>query len=260
MNFTIGADPEVFVGDDVSVRSVIGKIGGSKHMPRPLVKLGPGFAVQEDNVAMEFNIPACSTKAQFVSSINKATGYLSGLIRETHGLRFDKRSAVSFPETEFYDPAAYEFGCEPDYNAWTRRANPRPKAKDKNLRSCGGHIHIGFNDVDPHEVVKACDLFLSVPAQMMDNGELRKQLYGKAGAFRMTEYGVEYRSLSNFWIFDSRLIEWAYDNTERALDAVRAGMSFDEEKNSILEAVDNGDKDIANLLIVKYNLEVAERA
>jgi hypothetical protein len=37
-------------------------------------------------------------------------------------------------------------------------------------------------------------------------------------------------------------------------------MSFDDEKNSILEAVDNGDKDIANLLIVKYGLEVAQRA
>lgn len=258
--FTIGADPEVFIGDNESVRSVIGKIGGTKAFPRPLADLGNGYAVQEDNVALEFNIPPCGSKREFINAINKATGYLEQLVKDTHGLRFDHRSAVSFPAVELADPAALEFGCEPDYNAWTKKKNPRPKATDKSLRSCGGHIHIGFDGLDPHEVVKACDLFLSVPAQLMDQGELRKQLYGKAGAFRMTQYGVEYRSLSNFWIFDNNLIGWAYDNTERALDAVRAGMSFDEEKNNILEAVDEGDKDMAQLLVVKYGLEVAERA
>lgn len=254
-SFTIGADPEIFVRDAVQARSIIGKIGGTKHDPRPL-PLGKGFAVQEDNVAMEFNIPACKTKAAFVKAIADATGFLETVIKDQYGFMFDQRSAISFTDQELDDPAAHVFGCEPDYNCWTRERNPRPSAQDKNLRSCGGHIHIGFADHDPHEVVKAMDLFASVPATLMDKGELRKQLYGKAGAFRLTSFGVEYRPLSNFWIFKPRLCEWAYDAVDRALMAVSTGMSFDDDKDAILEAVDMNNKDAAMSLVAKYGLEV----
>lgn len=256
VKFMIGADPEIFVGDDTGVRSIIGKIGGTKHAPLPLTPLGEGYAVQEDNVALEFNIPACGNRAEFIAAISKATGFLEGLMMDNHNLKFDKRSAVSFPESEMYDDRAFLFGCEPDYNAWTKDKNPRPTATDKFLRSCGGHIHIGFKGYDPHEVIKACDLFLGVPSVLMDQGELRKQLYGKAGAFRITSYGVEYRTLSNYWVFDQALTGWAYDNTARALDAVATGMSFDSEKATILAAIDGNDRTAAAHLVGKYNLGV----
>lgn len=253
--FSIGADPEIFVSDEQSVRSIIGKIGGTKFMPRPL-PLGKGFAVQEDNVAMEFNIPACTSKAAFVKAIADATGFLENVVKDQFGYKFDKRSAVSFPSSELQDDAAHEFGCEPDYNAWTKDRNPRPVTTDKNLRSCGGHIHIGFKGIDPHEVVKACDLFHGVPSVLMDEGELRKQLYGKAGAFRLTDYGVEYRTLSNYWIFQPRLVEWAYDNVDRALKAVKAGVTFDHERKNILEAIDGNNRQVADELANRYHLDV----
>lgn len=255
ISFMIGADPEVFVSDQLGVHSIIGRIGGSKYAPLPL-PLGKGFAVQEDNVAMEFNIPACATKADFVKAIADATGFLGNHVKKKFNFDLDRRSAVSFPDEELNTPEAHIFGCEPDYNAWTKTKNPRPASPDKNLRSCGGHIHIGFDGFDPHEVVKACDLFHGVPAVLMDKGELRKQLYGKAGAFRNTSYGVEYRTLSNFWIFSPRLCEWAYDNVERALDAVATGMSFDDDKDAILEAIDGNNKAAAMSLVAKYGLEV----
>lgn len=253
--FSIGADPEIFVSDTLSVRSIIGKIGGTKHHPRPL-PLGEGFAVQEDNVALEFNIPACHTKAAFVKSIADATGFLSEILHDQFNLKFDRRSAISFPESELYDPAALEFGCEPDYNAWTKTRNPRPVTTDKNLRSCGGHIHIGFDGLDPHEVVKACDLFHGVPSVLMDEGELRKQLYGKAGSFRLTKYGVEYRTLSNYWIFEPHLVEWAYDNVDRALKAVAGGQKFDHDRAFILEAIDGNNRSTAEYLANLYQLDV----
>lgn len=256
MQFKIGADPECFVRDDLSVRSIIGKIGGTKEQPRPIEELGEGFAVQEDNVALEFNIPACGTKPEFVKAILDTTGFLESVLVSRYGLTFDKRSAVSFPQTEMYDPKAFLFGCEPDYNAWTRKRNPRPSAHDKFLRSCGGHVHIGVSGLDPHEIIKACDLFLGVPSVLMDNGELRKNLYGKAGAFRQKSYGVEYRTLSNYWIFDQALVEWVYDNTERALDAVSTGMRFDGDQDAILEAIDDNSKGAAKSLVAKYNLGV----
>lgn len=257
MNFKIGADPEVFVGDTESARSIIGKIGGTKEVPLPL-PIADGFSVQEDNVALEFNIPASDSKSAFVQNINAAMGFLEQVVQDSYGYRFLRESAISFPETELQDPRAMVFGCEPDFNAWTLRRNPKPKANDWKLRSAGGHVHVGaeLNKEQKIEVVRWLDLLMSVPAQFMDDGQLRKQLYGKAGAYRDKPYGVEYRPLSNFWIFKPRLVEWVYDNVERALVAVQKGDSIASEKDNILKAVDGGDKEIAYNLVNKYNLEV----
>ena len=252
--FMIGADPEIFVGNDNGVRSIVGLIGGTKRVPRPL-PIGEGFAVQEDNVAMEFNIPACATKAAFVKAIADATGFLEDVIQKGYGLRFDKRSAVSFPDTELMTGESHIFGCEPDYNAWTKQKNPRPEATDKNLRSCGGHIHIGFEGLDPHEVVKGMDPYAGVPSVLMDNGELRKELYGKAGAFRQTRYGVEYRTLSNYWIFQPSLCEWAYDAVQRCLNAVAQGVDFDSYRDEIIQAIDGNDRAVAARLIEQHQLQ-----
>ena len=81
---------------------------------------------------------------------------------------------------------------------------------------------------------------------------MRKKLYGKAGAYRPKPYGLEYRSLSNFWVFDDKLIRWVWRNTERALHAG----DVSHEMDRILEAVNNGNKDVAKALINDYNLEV----
>jgi hypothetical protein len=263
--FMIGCDPEVFVGDDVQARSVIDKIGGSKEFPRPL-PIADGFSVQEDNVALEFNIPASPDKESFTQNMAAATGFLEQMVKDAYGYHFLKASAISFPESELSDPRAHIFGCEPDYNVWTRKRNPRPRTKDKNLRSAGGHVHVGFEFKDEDQKTifgRHCDLFLSVPAALMDHaGRERKKLYGKAGAVRYKAYGMEYRPLSNFWIFDKRLQEWVYDNVGRALDATLSGEfgDLEQERDNILRAVDGDDLDMAQFLVKKYNLEVVHAA
>ena len=258
--FFIGADPECFVGNESGVVSIIGKIGGTKHHPLPL-PLGPGFAVQEDNVALEYNIPASESKQLFVDNISTAMEFLGSTLKDRFNLHFVKDSAISFPPTELEHPAARVFGCDPDFNAWTMRVNKRPKASDPNLRSCGGHVHIGtrgtvYEHIPPEEIIKACDLFLGIPSVLMDNGVLRKELYGKAGAYRKKDYGVEYRSLSNFWIFETKYMEWVYENTKRALDAALNKMSFAEDGKLIQSTINNNVIPMAEALINKYNLQV----
>lgn len=257
VNFTVGADPEIFVTDGQLARSVIGKIGGTKVAPMPL-PIGDGFAVQEDNVALEFNIPPSSSKAEFVANLKKATGFLEDSVYNMYGWKFDKRSAISFALEELNDPRAFVFGCEPDYNAWTGRVNPRPRAEDKCLRSAGGHVHIGFDNpaVDGRKLVRCCDLRLGVPSVIMDEGQLRKQLYGKRGAYRPKSFGVEYRTLSNFWIFDDKLIEWVHNGVAKALEDALAGLPVEEDDKLIKAAINNNDVKAARQLIDKYELEV----
>jgi hypothetical protein len=262
--FKLGCDPELFLIDVTGkLRASCGLIGGSKRDPMPINALGDGYAVQEDNVAIEFNIPPASNAEEFVSSIKKTVDYLSKSVKNMHGFTIDTRSAAYFPMEELVSPAALEFGCDPDFNAWTLRRNPRPKASDATLRSCGGHVHVGYSskDIDPIRLIRSMDLFLGVPSVLMDKGELRKKLYGKAGAFRQKIYsngeqGVEYRTLSNFWALDERLSKWVWDNTEKAINAVESQFSIEDYKDSILDAIDNNNKDAARFLVNECKLEV----
>jgi hypothetical protein len=223
-------------------------------MPLPL---GDGYAVQEDNVALEFNIPPASGREEFIMSIERTLKFLGDAMQEHHGLMIVNTSAESFPDSELLDPQAQEFGCDPDYNAYTGARNPRPSATDKNLRSCGGHIHVGYDitKCDGKEIIKSMDLHLGVPSVLIDKGEKRKQLYGKAGAYREKVYGVEYRTLSNFWIFSEKLIGWAWDNTRRAVDAaVAQSVLKQEDHQAVQDCINNNDKVLAEYLVHKYQL------
>lgn len=255
--FTLGSDPEAFlVNEQGEYVSAIDKIGGSKEVPRPLEELGQGFAVQEDNVAIEFNVPPADSKEQFIQNITKARSYLEQEVGRM-GLAFSKQSATPFPISELMHPKAMEFGCDPDYNAWTGKVNPSPKAVDRTLRSAGGHVHVGYKFKDATQAkkfVRYLDLFMGVPATLMDDGELRKELYGKRGACRIKPYGVEYRTLSNFWIFNDKHIGWVWDQTERALDAWQKNVPLDRQL--IADAINNNNKDAAQILVAQYGLEV----
>jgi Phage phiEco32-like COOH.NH2 ligase-type 2 len=256
----LGCDPEIFLKDAAGgLVASCGLIGGTKEEPRSL-PIGPGYAVQEDNVAIEFNTPPASSSVEFVNSINTAMDYLRKEIAE-QGLVFGTESAALFPKAQLIHPAALVFGCDPDYNAWTRKPNPRPKAADETLRSAGGHIHIGdlgpLSNDDMVMIIKLMDVYAGVPSVRMDNGILRKELYGKRGAFRPKPYGLEYRTLSNFWVFDSSLVDWAWRATSLAVDAWRTKtINPDEDDAAILDAIDNNNQNAATYLIEKYNLLV----
>lgn len=257
MKFKLGCDPELFLQDITGkLRASCGLIGGTKTHPMPL-PIGEGYAVQEDNVAIEFNIPPASDAAEFVESIKKTMGFLSDGVYQAYKFKIVNMSAASFPVDQLTAPAALEFGCDPDYNAWTLERNPRPAAPDKALRSCGGHVHVGVEEgsLDKIQLIRNMDLYLGVPSVLMDKGELRKQLYGKGGAYRNKPYGAEYRTLSNFWVFDERLTHWVWENTERAIQAVEARFAVDEHKDAILDAIDNNNKEAASYLVKKFNLE-----
>lgn len=220
--FTIGCDPEIFLQDEKgNFKSAIGLLGADKWHPRILTK--DGHAVLEDNVAVEFNIPPCNSFEDFKREVQRTMEMVKEILPTN--LHYNTDSAISFPDQELACDEAWIFGCEPDFNAWMMAENPKPETDDKNLRSAGGHIHVGSDIAinDPVNTIRAMDLFLGVPSTQLDAGTLRRKLYGKAGAFRFKPYGVEYRTLSNFWIFSDSLIEWAYKGTSRALEFVSSG-------------------------------------
>src|SRR3990167_5852762 len=254
---TIGADPEVFlIGKDGEYISAIGKIGGSKHAPRQIER--KGFALQEDNVAVEFNIPPSKNIEEFVSSIQWSIQRIEKEV-ENLGFKVAIIPAAHFPEQELLSPAAKHAGCDPDYNAWTTFMNPRPQVASGTLRTGAGHVHIGISHkprFSRYSFIKSLDLHLGVGSVILDNDILRKSLYGKAGAFRPTSYGIEYRVLSNFWLKSQELIEWVYKGVHAAYERVeRDGEKFfDDIKEEIITCINTSNKAMAKDLIKRYSI------
>jgi hypothetical protein len=248
MEFSIGADPEFFLKQGDKHISSIGLIGGSKDKPRPFGK--DGFAILEDNVAVEFNIPPAHNHQEFIFNIQEV---INKLHQELPQFDFSTESAVVFDQDQLNNPAALEFGCDPDFNAWTKTVNERPCASNMQLRSAGGHVHVG-TDQNPIEVIRSMDLFLGVPSTKLDPGKLRRELYGKAGAFRFKDYGCEYRTLSNFWIFSPKLIEWVYNQTEKAVNFVKGGNTINEAHGQLIQdCINNSDENAYATLVRSYN-------
>jgi hypothetical protein len=252
---TLGCDPEVLlVTPTGKFISSVGKIGGSKDAPMPIDE--DGNAVQEDNVSVEFNTPPCKSAAEFITHINKNKHWIQARA-EAMGLQVAIKPSAVFDDDQLLTPEAQEFGCEPDFNAWLDgKQNPRPSADNQNLRSCGGHIHIGLSDDDDMlEVVKAMDLFVGCMMMDFDDDTGRRELYGKAGAFRKKAYGVEYRTASNRWIEDDDKIQWVWNQTDKALEFVRSGRSFTEEEGQMIQrCINTSDKDLLGILKEKFQL------
>ena len=160
--------------------------GHDKWNPMQVPDMPQGFTFQEDNVAVEFGIPPAASAKEFVAHIQSVQ---KKFLEQHKNLTFSNLSCVVFPDEEMKHPAAHIFGCEPDFNAWNGHMNKKPNPPVPNMRSAGGHVHIETT-LNKRHVIQACDLFLGVPSVLMDEGEMRKQLYGKAGCFRPKSYLV----------------------------------------------------------------------
>ena len=188
-NITLGTDPEFFLFDKTISKIVpaVGLIGGSKY--EPLI-IPSGEAVLEDNVMVEFTTTICKNASELTDSINRALKHL----REKLGTRYDFvfNATHNFDWQDLTTEQAMLFGCELDYNAYTKKANTPPDSSKESLRSCSGHVHIGFEDPTLKkaiDLVKLLDLYLGVPSVLLDEDRERRKLYGRAGCFRPKPYG-----------------------------------------------------------------------
>lgn len=258
-NVTIGADPELFLEKDGQIISAEGLIGGTKH--EPLAISEEGHFIQEDNVMAEFNIPPCATAEEMIYNIGFVKDYLE-ILASMNGAKLNYSASAMLAPEFLNTPQAKEFGCMPDYNVYKKSTNPSPK-KNTKLRSCGGHIHIGFKDPDQkssEDVVLAMDAVLGLKSLFIDTDDRRREMYGKAGSFRFKSFGVEYRTLSNFWIATDELIKWAFDNTIKAIELVNSG-GIEQIKSfstDIETAINENNKELATVLLEKISKINAE--
>lgn len=228
---TLGADPEVLVAKKSGkMTHVIGLVGGTKDEPTWVERDGKRIgAVQEDNVLYEFNIMPHDTREGFINNIQQMLEVGREILGE--GFILTDKSSHIFEEDEMktFPEQAFVFGCEPDFFAGTGLSNPKPQAPWPGLRTAGGHVHFGFDERvvigndNIQTLMRVCDYVMAIPSMLIDTDDRRRELYGKAGAYRPKAYGAEYRTLSNFWIHSRENTGFVFDQAQLAYNLVASG-------------------------------------
>jgi hypothetical protein len=254
-NVKIGADPEMFLFDikENKYISVEGLIGGTKESP--IIISHEGYCLQEDNVMVEFNIPPAHTKAEFVNSIQYMISYINTILPSNLITKIEP--AAYFDWEQLLTDQSMTFGCSPDLNAWTNIENEKPMGESTNLRTCGGHIHIGYDSPNAYtslEIIKALDFFLGVPLSVLEPANDRKVLYGNFGACRLKKYGVEYRTPSNYWLTSSNMIEFVFEQVQKAIQYVNNSAVIDYFYEEIYESITNNNSEAAYKLIETHGI------
>ena len=265
----VGSDPEVqLLTPDNRVISAIDLIPGTKEAP---FKTKHG-SVQWDNIFAEFNSEPSDNVEDFVNNHKLIIKDLEDIIKPLD-LKLGYMASVLADQSLLSDPRASLAGCDPDYSAWELAPNEPADYSITNIRASGGHLHCSFHQADVEgtegedariSFVRAMDLVLGVPSVIHDNDTNRRQFYGKAGAFRPKDKsrgdaynGVEYRTLSNFWLRSESLMKWAFNGVKTVHSSLKEWSELAEEfREDIIHTINTGDRDkaiyLCNRLGVNY--------
>lgn len=215
----LGGDPEAFIKDRKTGEIVTscGRIGGTKGSG-VLLPLTGGYKVRvlEDNVAVEWNFTPYTDQYNGMDTIRTLIEYGNQWLRE-RGFEMVPIAEHAFTTEELAIPKAQVFGCDPDFVAYDTADQLRsvdPLVVGNN-RFCGGHLHFGFENTEKiplPAIAILIDMFIGLPSLPLDHQKARRKWYGLAGLYRPKSYGIEYRTMSNWWIRPEN-----YDHTHRMM-------------------------------------------
>ena len=212
MRTTFGADPELILTskDTGEVFPACGTFPGTKDKPVPIPGVGKGFNMHVDNVMLEFSVPHTGTPDEMTDNVYAAIIGIMDYLKNTHGDRYEimNKCSMMYPTRILDNPLAFEFGCSPDFQAHEGKGTKIPLMDrdtfaddDGEWRFAGGHIHIGYDvtKVPQFAMAMIMDALVGLPLMLHEQQGKRRAFYGRAGRFRYTAYGIEYRTPSNAW-------------------------------------------------------------
>ena len=261
MKFSIGTDPEFMLSKNNHFFSAIGIVPGTKEERYEIGK----HEFYYDNVLAECAIAPSYSKKEFIKNIGEALRSYAKLVSP---YKLVAQASQRYPSKELEHPEAKKIGCDPEDCVYLMRTlkPPQDGFQNSTLRTSGGHVHLG-SDVaieNAYFVVRMLDLFIGLPSIFIDHdttSKERRKLYGKAGRCRLPAWGVEYRTLGNFWLNSPTFVELIYDVCEYTLDFVGKGKhlhlwSVDEVRLNSDEARMEDDFDVADCFHCNgYNLK-----
>ena len=258
-NIKIGADPELFIINTKTgkVVSSVGLIPGEKGKPYISEDMPEGFGLETDNILAEFNIPPVTDKLSFLNALNYMKNYIRDYVKKINP-DYDIKCSASedVDEDQLNSDQARLFGCDVDYNAYTESPNPKPDGERGTLRSAGFHIHVSYDNPnidDSLRLIKYLDMYVGLPSVLYDVDTRRRSLYGKAGSFRLPQYGCEFRTLSSAMYATDELISIVWDGIMKAIDACNSGYRLAPEE-LVQKAINNSNAELASKIINTYHI------
>jgi hypothetical protein len=243
---TLGADPEVMLSTPQGeIVSAIPVLRNNKYNPHDL---GDGIRLYADNVLCEASFPPSKSVDAAVDLMRTVFSRIKQKLGDDFFIKpqaahtftglppkpdddlvyrwlADKSGGIQIPEE-------WQVGCNPNWDAYDMDIRKQKPFAD-GLRTGSFHIHIGNpNYKDPKEemlktakskiqAIRMMDIYVGCASVLFDKDETapqRKALYGKAGEFRETPYGVEYRVLGNYALRSPMLTKLVFDLTMMAMD------------------------------------------
>ncbi len=217
--------------------SAIPILKNDKHTPHDL---GMGVKLYADNTLLEASFPPSFTVA-------------TGVMRMRHVLRKIKEKLGD--DFRLAAKAAHVFSGLPpkpddelvlkwlNFCVYDPDDTPRKQSPFQNgLRTGSFHIHVGnkkfldqtqdflLTQQSKKDAIKLMDIFVGCSSVIFDRDEtsnMRKALYGKAGEYRPTRYGIEYRVLGNYALRKPELVQLCYNLTAFAMDVLANGLAQD---------------------------------
>ena len=216
----LGCDPEFFFNKEGQV------VGAEKVLPTEGLSTLYGGKVVIDGVQGELNPAASHCRQVLAAGLSECFMAIEEALKGGKvGVSFARAEKVSRKEMDSLTAKSKTFGCKPTTNfsgGKVQKSFVKVNPLKYRIRSAGGHIHLGIPDTRNPDVVRALkspelimpilDLIVGNTCVLIDRDERnieRRKEYGKAGEFRMPEYGIEYRPLSNFWLQSYQLMSMA---------------------------------------------------
>lgn len=267
-NYTLGSDFELATVREGKIVPAL-EIEGNKWDP---MSIENDCYIQRDGVNAEFNIPPVSSKEDWLRYTNYCFDKGSELLA-LHGLTLLPSSSHVYDSEQLDQYDLRELGCSESYDAYNNAAVRQIEGAADNMRTCGYHVHIGFNHKCPVSKEKPSkaelcnlahyfDLYLGVPSVILDPDTERRNMYGKPGDFRFKVIKsqrkqinlFEYRSLGGNLLRSFDMIEWVYDNTLIAIEAFNKQIKLPSLK-TLYNTINKSNVAAATKLINKYEIQ-----
>ena len=275
---TLGCDPEFFFtgagGGVVGSEKVLPKDGIEVgNSPYAYDEDASKFVV--DGVQAELNPAPNTCRANLANEISRCFRKLASSLKNGEkkiGVSFAPVVNISQAELDSLSEKSKVFGCAPSNNVNfdTKKAKIKVNPKKYLKRSAGGHIHLGCDRWDddnsyvydentdreirtrkiatvlrrPKALVPILDLVVANTCVLLDrdpNNVERRKNYGRVGEYRRKTYGIEYRTLSNFWLRSYPLMSFVMGLVRQAVHMVQQSRKGNDYVAALLAAVPRED-------------------
>ncbi len=228
----LGCDPEFFF-------KIKGKvIGSEKILPKDGLVCAPQSKFIIDGVQAELNPRPNACRANLANEIKACFAALDAKLKKdksTCVADFSRTVKISRRNLMELDEQSRKFGCAPSKNVYKESGGikiDKVNPAQYRTRAAGGHIHIGMDSYNSKSLLRALkedyertvimlDLICGNTCVLVDpdkSNKVRRKLYGRAGEFRQPAHGLEYRTLSNFWLTSYPLMSLSFGLARMAVN------------------------------------------